>query len=107
VVVNILESDPSLRSGLAADVIFQFETLAATGSVVLPVAAVIRDTAGTFVYVALPTEVADQALIHRKPVTLGELTQSGIEVLDGVVAGDRVVTAGLSVIRDGQRVLIP
>lgn len=107
VVVKISESHASLRSGLAADVIFQFDTLAASGSVVLPVAAVIRDTAGTFVYVALPTEVPDQALIHRKPVTLGELTQSGIEVLDGVVAGDRVVTAGLSVIRDGQRVLIP
>ena len=107
VVVKIPESHPSLRSGLAANVIFQFDTLAATGSVVLPVAAVIRDPAGTFVYVALPTEVPGQALINRKPVTLGELTQSGIEVLGGVAAGDRVVTAGLSVIRDGQRVLIP
>ncbi len=107
VVVKIAEGHPSLRSGLAADVIFQFDTLAATGSVVLPVAAVIRDPVGTFVYVALPTEVPGQALISRKPVTLGELTQSGIEVLDGLTAGDRVVTAGLSVIRDGQRVLIP
>jgi len=107
VVVKIAESHPQLRSGLAADVIFQFDTLAATGSVVLPVAAVIRDPVGTFVYVAMPTEVAGQALISRKPVTLGELTQSGIEILDGLSTGDRVVTAGLSVIRDGQRVLIP
>ncbi len=107
VVVKIAEGHPSLRSGLAAEVIFQFDTLAATGSVVLPVAAVIRDPVGTFVYVALRTEVPGQALISRKPVTLGELTQSGIEVLDGLTAGDRVVTAGLSVIRDGQRVLIP
>ena len=67
----------------------------------------IRDPGGTFVYVALPTEVSGQALVRRKPVTLGELTQSGIEVLDGLSAGDRVVTAGLSVIRDGQRVLVP
>ncbi len=107
VVVKIAERHPSLRSGLAADVVFQFDTLAATGSVVLPVAAVIRDPAGTFVYVATPTEVAGQARIRRKPVMLGELTQSGIEVLDGLTTGDRVVTAGLSVIRDGQRVLIP
>ncbi len=107
VVVRLVESHPSLRSGLAAEVIFQFDTLAASGSVVLPVAAVIRDPAGTFVYVATPTEVPGQALISRKPVTLGELTSSGIEVLDGLAAGDRVVTAGLSVIRDGQRVLTP
>ena len=52
-------------------------------------------------------DAAGQALVSRKPVTLGELTQSGIEVLDGLTTGDRVVTAGLSVIRDGQRVLIP
>ena len=107
VVVKIADSHPSLRSGLAADVIFQFDTLAVSGSVVLPVAAVIQDPAGTFVYVATPTDVAGQALVSRRPVTLGELTQSGIEVLDGLVAGDRVVTAGLSVIHDGQRVLIP
>jgi RND family efflux transporter MFP subunit len=107
VVVRIAEEHPALRSGLAADVTFQFDTLAATGSVVLPVAAMVRDPAGTFVYVALPTEVPGQAEIARKQVSLGELTQSGIEILDGLKAGDRVVTAGLSVIRDGQRVLIP
>ena len=105
VVVEIAESHPSLRSGLAAQVIFQFDTLAATGSVVLPVAAVIRDPAGIFVYVAIPTDVPGQSRVSRKPVTLGELTSSGIEVLDGLSTGDRVVTAGLSVIRDGQRVL--
>ena len=107
VVVKISEGHPSLRSGLAAEVIFQFDTLAATGSIVLPVAAVIRDPEGTFVYVASPTEISGQALIGRRAVTLGELTQAGIEVLDGLAAGDRVVTAGISVIRDGQHVLIP
>lgn len=107
VVVKIVEAHASLRSGLAADVVFEFDTMAATGSVVLPVAAVIRDPDGTFVFVAEPTEVPGQAIVGRRPVTLGELTQSGIEVLDGLRTGDRVVTAGLSVIRDGQRVLIP
>ena len=65
----------------------------------------IRDPAGIFVYVAIPTDVPGQSRVSRKPVTLGELTSSGIEVLDGLSTGDRVVTAGLSVIRDGQRVL--
>lgn len=107
VVAKIMGSHPSLRSGLAADVTFRFDTLAASGGVVLPVAAVIRDPSGTFVYIVDPTEVPGQAIVSRRPVTLGELTQSGIEVLTGLSAGDRVVTAGISVIRDGQRVLIP
>jgi len=40
-------------------------------------------------------------------VTLGELSQSGIEVVEGLHVGDRIVTAGISIIRDGQRVLLP
>ena len=42
-----------------------------------------------------------------REVALGELTRIGVEVLDGLAPGDRVITAGVSVIRDGQRVLIP
>ncbi len=105
VVVKIVENHPALRSGLAADVIFQFDTVVATGSVVMPVAAVIRDPSGTFVFIAELSGEPGQAIVSRRPVTLGELTQFGIEVLDGLEAGDRVVTAGLSTIRDGQHVL--
>ena len=106
VVIKITGSHPLLRSGLAADVTFQFYSAAAQGGVVLPVAAVIRDPQGTFVFVAEPAEVADEAVVRRRAVTLGELSQSGIEVAEGLQLGDRVITAGISVIRDGQRVLI-
>jgi multidrug efflux pump subunit AcrA (membrane-fusion protein) len=46
-------------------------------------------------------------VVRRRAVTLGELSQLGIEVVEGLDIGDRVITAGISVIRDGQRVLIP
>lgn len=107
VVIKITGSHPSLRSGLAADVTFQFDSTAAQGGVVLPVTAVINDPDGTFVFVADPAEVAEEAVVSRRAVTLGELSQSGIEIVDGLEIGDRVVVAGISVIRDGQRVLIP
>ena len=107
VVIRIDGTHPSLRSGLAADVTFQFESGAARSSgVVLPVTAVINRPEGTSVFVAEPA-AQGEAIVRRRPVTLGELTQSGIEVLAGLEAGDRVVTAGISVIRDGQRVLVP
>jgi multidrug efflux pump subunit AcrA (membrane-fusion protein) len=68
---------------------------------------VINDSDGTFVFVAAPTEIDDEALVSRRAVILGELSQSGIEIAEGLAVGDRVITAGISVVRDGQRVLVP
>ena len=107
VVIKIAESHPSLRSGLAADVTFQFDSASDQGRIVLPVTAVINDPNGTFVFIAEQTEIEDEAVVRRRAVTLGELSQSGIEIVDGLDVGDRVVTAGVTVIRDGQRVLMP
>ncbi len=108
IVIRIVGSNPSLRSGLAADVTFQFDTNEGPeGTVVLPVNTVINDPDGTFVFVAEPDGAEGEAVVSRRAVTLGELTQDGIEVRDGLVAGDRVVTAGITILRDGQRVLLP
>lgn len=108
VVIGITDRDPSLRSGLAADVTFHFDSAASNGGgFVLPVNAVINDPNGTFVFVAEPGGTDGEARVRRRAVKLGELSQSGIEVVEGLETGDRVITAGLSVIRDGQRVLVP
>ncbi|MGB5721107.1 MAG: efflux RND transporter periplasmic adaptor subunit [Woeseiaceae bacterium] len=108
VVVKIDGSHPSLRSGLAADVTFQFDSAASQGGgFVLPVTAVISDPSGAFVFVAEPNETEGEAVVRRRVVKLGELTQSGIEIADGLKVGDRVITAGISVIREDQRVLVP
>ncbi len=108
VVISIVETHPALRSGLAADVTFKFDAAeGASAAFVLPVTAVIRDPGGTFVFVAEEAGVDGEGVVRRRPVSLGELSQSGIEIVDGLQLGDRVITAGLSVIRDGQRVLLP
>lgn len=108
VIVTINDSHPSLRSGLAADVTFQFDSAASQdGGFVLPVTAVISDPTGTFVFVADPDGAPGEGIVSRRNVSLGELTQSGIEIAEGLAVGDRVITAGISVIREGQRVLIP
>jgi len=108
VIVKISGSHPSLRSGLAADVTFQFDSAASQGGgFVLPVTAVISDPGGAFVYIAEPNETDGEAVVRRRDVSLGDLTQSGIEIAEGLRVGDRVITAGISVIREGQRVLVP
>ena len=107
VVVRVHEKHPALRSGLAADVTFQFDTPTVGNAFVLPVSAVVRNPDGTFVYLAQPATTSGEAEIERRTVTLGELTDDGIEILDGLSPGDRVVTAGVTIVREGQRVLIP
>lgn len=107
VVVLVNEKHPSLRSGHAAEVTFQFDLPSEGSSYVLPVAAIINDPGGTFVFIAEPDGAGGEAVVTRRAVVLGELTRVGVEVLEGLEPGDRVITAGVSVIREGQRVLIP
>ena len=107
VVIRIIETHPALRSGLAANVIFQFDSAAATGTgVVIPVTAVINDPDGTFVFIASRSETEGEATVLRREVEVGELSQYGIEIVNGLDLGDYVIIAGISVIRDGQRVLV-
>jgi hypothetical protein len=40
------------------------------------------------------------------PVKVGEFTEDGIEILDGIADGDLIVIAGVSQITDGLKVKI-
>lgn len=106
VVVTLLDSDRAIRPSMAAEVTFEFEAEAAAGAFVIPTAAVINDERGQFVFVAEAT-TEGRAVIKRRDVQVGELTESGVQIRDGLTGGERVVTAGTSVIRENQIVLLP
>lgn len=69
----------------------------------LPAHAVMEDREGRFVYIVVP-DSDNVGVVHKKIVTTGELTEQGIEVMSGLVTGDRVVTAGMSRMTEGKRV---
>jgi multidrug efflux pump subunit AcrA (membrane-fusion protein) len=50
--------------------------------------------------------VVDESLtVHRRPVSAGPVTGSdGIIILDGLAPGERIVTAGVQSLREGQEV---
>ena len=58
---------------------------------------------GRYVFVVEATEDGF-GLVHRKPVTVGELTAEGLEILDGLSDGERLVTAGVRRLNDGRKV---
>ena len=70
----------------------------------VPAFAVGEDREGRYVYVVEEVgEGIGRAL--RREVTVGGLTaDGGLEILQGLVDGDRVITAGVSRIQDGREV---
>ena len=99
-----MEGTGEVRSGLAAQVDFAFDRGEST--TIVPAASVAEDEQGRFVYTLVDGDEAGVGVIRRKPVEVGELTSRGLEVIAGVSPGDRVVTAGISVIRDGMKVRV-
>lgn len=70
-------------------------------AVLAPVAAILRGTQGTFVYVVGP----DQAVAIR-PVTLGPVSGDLVAIEKGLAAGEQVVTDGTDKLREGAKVQV-
>lgn len=109
VTARLVEADASVRAGLAAEVTFEFELEEGNGPrIMVPAFSVGEDDKGRYVW--LVDAVASEpgfAVTRRVDVTVGELTGEGIEITEGLEAGDVLVTAGVSKINDGQRVRLP
>lgn len=108
VTVGLTETDPAIRPGMACEA-----EVAVGGNgneIRVPAAAVAEDRQGSFVFVLETAEDgtgAGTGTVHRRPVTVGDLSDLGVAVPEGLSDGDRVVTAGVSRLSDGQRVRVP
>jgi RND family efflux transporter MFP subunit len=95
-----------LRSGMAAEVAFRFESTDSRDRIIVPASAVGEDREGRFVFVLQRLEDG-VGIALRRPVTVGELTGEGFEVFEGLFDEELVVTAGVSRIRDSLKVRMP
>ncbi len=103
VTVQLVQAEPDVRAGMAAQVRFAFAVQNQRERFIVPAQAVVEDRDGRFVYVVESTGKG-VAIVRRREVSIGELTAEGLEVLEGLVEGDHVVTAGVSQIHDGLEV---
>ena len=106
VTVVLDEAYPGIRSGMATEVAFLFQSEGQREIYIVPPVAVGEDRDGRLVYVVEPT-TPGKGVVHRRAVVIGELTAEGLEVFEGLSDGDRVVTAGISKIEDSQEVRLP
>ncbi len=106
VTVRLAEADESCRPGMAAEVHFTFGSRDGQKRIIVPTVSVGEDRQGRYVFVLEKLENGF-ANVGRREVSIGELTQEGIEILEGLQDGELVVTAGVTRIADGQRVRVP
>ena len=104
VTVRLNTSIPDVRSGMAADVAFRFDTGSASERYIVLSVAVGEDRDGRYVYVVKPGTEAGVGIVRRTPVSTGDLVGQGVEIFDGLADGDYVVTAGVSKLVDDQKV---
>jgi RND family efflux transporter MFP subunit len=106
VTATLSDSNDAVRPGMAAEVELELGDSAQAPRVHVNPKAVREDREGRYVYIAEP-QGEGLATVQRKAVKVGEITASGLEVLEGVAAGDWVVTAGLTYLSPGKRVRLP
>ena len=101
--VTVTDTDERIKSGMAANVMFEF----ANGdlnkkTLVVPAHAVGEDSNGRFVFLVEGNK--EKAKVRKQTITIGDLTSEGFEVTSGLKIGQKIATAGLQTLLDGQEV---
>lgn len=100
--IELVSPPPAVKVGMAARVTFSL--MGGDERLLIPLIAVMSDGEERFVYVAEPEE--DHYRIARQAVQIGELDNEGVEILQGLEPGQRVVVAGMSRISEGMNVAL-
>ncbi len=72
----------------------------------VPIDAVPTDGLGTYYVWIVKQDQSNTWVVHRVDVTVGEMMQNEILVTAGLKTGDRIATAGVHFLQEGQRVRI-
>jgi multidrug efflux pump subunit AcrA (membrane-fusion protein) len=71
---------------------------------IVPITAVARMAGQSFVFVA--ESDGKQTVARQRPVQLGELSNQGYVVTEGIKAGDKVIVTGVQMLADGMPVAL-
>jgi RND family efflux transporter MFP subunit len=104
--VTIPNPRNQLKSGMIASLALGGEILP-TSVLAVPLSAVIRDPQNTEGFAVLIAEGAgDPVTVRSRNVELGDAYGNMIQVLSGLRTGERVVTAGSTLVRSGDKVRV-
>lgn len=104
--IEVENPTKEIKPGMATSITFDFSTPLDEeniNSLVVPLSAVGEDENGNFVF---KIESSDDKMgkVIKQTIVVGKLAPSGIIVEDGLKSGDKIATAGLQTLLDGQNV---
>jgi RND family efflux transporter MFP subunit len=103
VTVMVTDKDERIKSGMAANVRFEFANENSSKQIlVVPASSVGEDGKGQFVFIIEGDTT--KATVKKQSITIGNLTPQGFEVTSGLQAGQKIAVAGLQTLLDGQDV---
>lgn len=91
-------TDKLLSSGLTADVLITiYEN---DSAIVLQKNVVQESQEESFVFIAQNSQA------HRHKVTVGNISGNAVEITEGLNVGDRVITSGMTLVKDGEKIKV-
>jgi len=104
--VKVINPTDDIKSGMAASVTFNFsESIGNNEAIVIPANAVGEDQSGRFVFL-INEQGSSGITVNKNYVEIGELTSDGFEIIAGLAVGQKIATAGLQTLLDGQKVTL-
>ncbi len=106
VFLRLTSSNEALVPGMAAEVRFVADDDRSTNLMAVPPTAVVADPDEPFVWVLNPTDGDETAILEaqRRTIMLERLTSRAAVVSKGLEIGEKVATAGVNYLSEGQRV---
>ncbi len=102
--VRIDNPTDEIKSGMSANVVFDFSAENISGTtLVVPAKAVGEDGNGRFVFL-IEEQGEAQGVVKKQPIQVGALTLEGFEITAGLNPGQKIATAGLQTLLNGQEV---
>jgi len=103
VTIKLVNPSEDIRPGMTANVTINLSSESEEETILVPTVAVGEENDENFVYVVEIIQ-GDTAKVHKRIVSIGQLTGGGFEITKGLEDGEMVVTAGVSKLTDGLRV---
>ena len=104
--VSIANPERVLKPGMIASVtVGEPQIGERPGRVSVPLAAVVSANGDGYAVFAVEAR-GDRAVARRRQVVLGDVSGNSIEVRSGVAAGERVIVAGATLVKDGDAVRV-
>jgi len=100
--IEIMNATKSIKSGMAANVTFDFSN-GGGQLLVVPAKSVGEDSKGRFVFL-VDDKGANTGIVKKHHIQVGKLKPDGFEVTSGLSIGQKIAVAGLQTLLDGQEV---